>query len=376
MPSSPIIRLRPLAVASVGRAEAELARQLGLGRQAALPALAPDASLTLQAAVEAAPSWLDPLTLEGSYGRIELVRGARLLRALTGIDLGEHLHGPHSDWLQGALCARLAATPLAGTASLAASPPAGLAAAPTTLRLTLRGAGHQISTHARASAADWLRLLAGPGWLRLQAAQDAHASLALRLPVRLARHRLPHAMLASLRPGDLLRPDSGAFDCAGLGRIDLGGLRASVRYQAPATLIILALENSLENSMDRSHDNGVENEQNRSKEQYCSKEQDRNNDRDRAQEQPDHERREAQAQAPALAAGALDQLAATLDIELGQLKLTLGALRSLAVGSTLQLAGANPGALAIRCGGQLLGRAEAVDIDGALGVRITEWSAA
>ncbi|WP_371875186.1 FliM/FliN family flagellar motor switch protein [Duganella vulcania] len=30
----------------------------------------------------------------------------------------------------------------------------------------------------------------------------------------------------------------------------------------------------------------------------------------------------------------------------------------------------------MRCAGRLLGRGEAVDIDGRLGVRITDWSAA
>ncbi|RSZ61071.1 YscQ/HrcQ family type III secretion apparatus protein [Massilia atriviolacea] len=341
MPSSPIIpyaathAVRPLAVARIGRDQADLARLTGIGRQASLPALAADAVLTVQTAVDAAPSWLDPLTLRGSFGCVELVRGARLLRALTGIDLGEHRHGPHWEWLQGAVCARLAGTPLAGAGSLTADTPADAAAPLTTLRLTLRSGGHLVATHGRASAADWLRWLAEPCWRPLQAPFDAFAALPLRQAVRLARHRLPHAMLASLRQGDVLLPDSSAFDRGGCGHVDLGGLRASVRYQAPGTLIILALENRMDQS-------------------------------------PDHD----SANACELAQDALDQLPATLDIELGKLTLSLGALRSLAVGSTLLLAGAGPAALEIRCAGQLLGRAEAVDVDGSLGVRITEWSAA
>lgn len=329
MQSSPIIPfasthlLRALPVARISAAQAELARLTGRGRQAALPALAPDATLTLHAATEAAPLWRDPLTVHGSFGQIELARGERLLRALTGIDLGDDQHGPHWEWLQGAVCARLADTPLAGAVSLAHEP---VDAVPDliTLGLTLRGGEHMISTHGRASAAGWLQLLAGPSWRHLQAPLDTYAGLALQWPVRLARHTLPHAMLAGLRPGDVIQPDNGAFDCSGQGTLTLGGLSATVRYQAPCSLIILALETR----MDASHDM------------------------------------------------ALDQLPATLDIELGKLTLSLGALRSLAVGSTLLLAGADPGALEIRCGGQLLGRAEAVDVDGRLGVRITEWCAA
>ncbi|NHZ32682.1 type III secretion system cytoplasmic ring protein SctQ [Massilia rubra] len=356
MPSSPIINPRPLAVASIGRVQAGLSRRLGLGRQAALPALAPDAVLALHMAVDSAPAWIDPLTVHGSFGSIALDRGARLLRALTGIDLGEHQHGPHWEWLQGAVCARLAGTPLAGADSLAPGVADAPAAPLATLRLTLRSGGHLVATHARASAADWLRLLAGPGWLPLQAPQDAFAALPLRLPVRLARHRLPHAMLASLRPGDILLPDAGAFDCKGCGYVGLGALRATVRYQAPGTLIILALEKRMEPIHDNDNDIDIDNHN--------------DNDIDNDDALP------RDAPAPEPHAAALDQLPATLDIELGKLTLTLGALRSLAVGSVLQLAGANPAALDIRCAGHLLGRAEAVDIDGALGVRITEWSAA
>ncbi|MYM99231.1 hypothetical protein GTP90_35890, partial [Rugamonas sp. FT81W] len=104
---------RPLAVASISRDQAELARQLGRGRQAPLPALADDALLTLHMASDPSPSWLEPLSIQGGFGRIELVRGARLLRALTGIDLGDDSLAPHWDWLQSAVCARLAGTPLA-----------------------------------------------------------------------------------------------------------------------------------------------------------------------------------------------------------------------------------------------------------------------
>ena len=343
MPSCPIIPyasthpVRPLAVASIGRAQAELARQIGRGRQAAF---APDALLTLQTPVEAAPSWLDPLSVQGSFGRIELVRGARLLRALTGIDLGDDLHGPHWEWLQGAVCARLAGTPLAGADSLARAPLDAAAPDLVTLRLTLRGAGHMISTHGRASATDWLRLLAGDGWLRLQAPPGACAALPLHLPVRLARHHLPHAMLAGMRPGDVLQPDSSTFDCSGQGRVTLGGLCATVRYQAPGSLIILALETRMDALYDTAQDAPFE------------------------------------PTLDAVPPAALDQLPATLDIELGKLTLSVGALRSLAPGSTLLLAGADPAALEIRCAGQLLGRGEAVDVDGRLGVRITEWSAA
>lgn len=357
---------RPLAVASIGRDQAELARQLGRGRRAPLPALAGDALLTLHMTNDPSPSWLEPLSILGGFGRIELVRGARLLRALAGIELGDDSIGPHWDWLQSAVCARLAGTPLAAADGLSRGGPAVTGPELVTLRLTLRGGGHLIATHGRAAAADWLRLLAGGAWQPLLSPFDHFAALPLRLPLRLARHRLPHGALAGLRPGDVLRPDRCSFDCNGLGSVTLGGLRASVRYQAPASLIILALETP----MDAPHDMN----------EGMSEDISPDAGRDMAQSPPPAgdapERRRDDAAAPAIAPAALDQLPATLDIELGSVTLSLGALRALAPGSTLPLAGADPAALAIRCAGRLLGRGEAVDIDGRLGVRITDWSAA
>lgn len=363
---------RPLAVASLSREQAELARQLGCGRQASLPGLAPDALLSLHTAGDATPSWLEPLTLQGPFGGIELVRGARLLRALTGIDLGDHRSGEHWQWLQSAVCARLGGTPLAGADSLARG---AIDAAPdsVTLRLTLRSGGHLITTYARAGAASWLRLLGGAGWLRLQYRLDAYADMPLSLPLRLARHRLPAAMLAGLRPGDVLVPDSPAFDCRGHGSVTLGGTRAAVRYEAPATLIILSLETPMDTALDALPQTELPTELPTEPAAQAGEQ-----PGDQFVDQPAGTNFSASADslAPTVSPAALDTLAVTLDFELGKLALSLGALRSLGVGSTMLLAGASTGALDIRCGGRLLGRGEAVDVDGRLGIRITTWSAA
>jgi type III secretion protein Q len=74
-------------------------------------------------------------------------------------------------------------------------------------------------------------------------------------------------------------------------------------------------------------------------------------------------------------AAALDGTALRIDFRLGTLALTLGELRTLAPGTVLELADGGAGAIAIACGGRVLGQGEAVDVAGRLGIRITRWDA-
>lgn len=72
----------------------------------------------------------------------------------------------------------------------------------------------------------------------------------------------------------------------------------------------------------------------------------------------------------------LDKTPVTLSFELGRVRLTLGELRALDAGSVLDLTGGSPQAIAIVASGRRLGTGELVDIDGQLGIRITDWNAA
>jgi len=74
------------------------------------------------------------------------------------------------------------------------------------------------------------------------------------------------------------------------------------------------------------------------------------------------------------AATDLDDVSVPLSFEMGTVQLTLGELRTLTQGSILLLEGASPGSIAIMASGRVLGRGEAVDVDGCLGIRIVEWS--
>jgi type III secretion protein Q len=370
------VRPRPsLAVAGLSRGEAELSLRLGRGCRAALPALAPDAVLFLQPAGgidrDAAAGSDGALALSGDFGRIELDQGSRFLRALSGIDLGAAAGDAElRAWLQAGVCGRLQDTPFASAFAIdaPAAAPATAARDASVLRLTLRSGAHAVSSLARASPACWLRLLAGPAWQTRRSGAAAYAGLALRPPLRLARHALPARQLARLGPGDIIVPASPAFDVAGRGRIDWGPLHAAVAFRAPATLTILDLENTMDL---REHEGAGASADTA----YGENAADDGRENGGFEEQADAGHDDAMRAAPA-ADDALDGLPLTLDFELGRLNLSLGQLRSLAAGSTLLLEHADPASIAIVCGRRRIGRGEVVDVEGRLGVRIVEWSAA
>lgn len=69
----------------------------------------------------------------------------------------------------------------------------------------------------------------------------------------------------------------------------------------------------------------------------------------------------------------LDDIPVSLSFELGRVSLPLDEVRTLGPGVVLLLDGGSPASLAIVAGGRTLGRGEVVDVEGRLGVRLTEW---
>lgn len=272
--------------------------------------------------------------LEGPHGFFYLEDGAALLHGLTGIDPMAAAQAPlaQREWMDGALLGRLAGTPLGGMRTLRRGvvPPAeaGLAA----MYLRLGDVEHMTGARIGATPESWLALLEGHAWQPRARPMSALHALPISLPVKLGGHRLPPSALQQLDVGDIILPDSTRFDTQGLGRLPLGGLQAQVRYAAPGLLTILTLETQL-NYDSEDEAGGVED-------------------------------------------AALDQLPLALSFELGTLQLSLGQLRTLASGAVLQLSQGSADSIAIVCAGRHLGRGEAVDVDGRLGVRITSWSAA
>ena len=72
----------------------------------------------------------------------------------------------------------------------------------------------------------------------------------------------------------------------------------------------------------------------------------------------------------------LDEVAITLAFELGTVSLQLGEVRTLGRGAVLQLSEGSPASVAIVAGGRTLGRGEIVDVEGQLGIRVTQWRTA
>lgn len=326
-----------LCKGAIGAAHAALYRRMAGGLWSSHAGM----SLHLETA-EATDAGAGLMGLEGPHGMFYLADGAALLHGLTGIDPRSATCVPayRRDWIDGALLGRLAATPLSAMRSLKRDlmPPApeGLVA----MYLRLDDGTLMTGTLVRASAQSWLALLEHPAWRARVLPLAALAGLRITLPVRLGRHRLPEPALRSIGVGDIILPNTTHFDTQGAGRLPLGGLLAHVRYSGPGLLTILTLETQLNHDSEDQTDGGVP---------------------DEAAEAND---------------AALDQLPMALSFELGTLQLSLGQLRTLASGAVLQLAQGSADSIAIVCGGRHLGRGEAVDVDGRLGVRITSWSAA
>lgn len=319
---------------AVGAAAAALSRRVACGLWSGHAGM----SLQLEAAIPTPAAQAEPgaaaFGLEGPHGMFYLENGGALLHGLTGIDPAAAAPAPvvQREWMDGELLGRLAATPIAGMRALrrGVEPPADAGLASMVLRLD--DGAHMTGSRISATPESWLALLEHHAWQPKMQPLDALHALRFCLPVRLGSHRLPAPALQELCVGDTIVPDSTRFDTQGLGRLPLGGMQAQVRYSAPGQLTILTMETQVN---------------------Y-----------------------ESEDDAGSVDDAALDQLPLALSFELGTLQLSLGQLRTLASGAVLQLSQGSADSIAIVCAGRHLGRGEAVDVDGRLGVRITSWSAA
>jgi type III secretion protein Q len=394
-PSIPAVRradLASLARGSVSTGQARLSRLMRHGVEAAFDG---DAFLELQFVPDAAPQWIDSIVLAGPFGEIECEDGPRLLRALTGIEPAAAGSDAHAAWLNGAIVGRLGATPFNRTDRLLRKSLAP-AADTAVVRLVLRSTQHAITTHARATPAAWLAFLQDTAWTPRRTEQTLFADVPFSASVHIARHTLPADAMRGLAAGDIIVPDSPAFACNGMGKVRLGGISARVRYQAPASLYIISTEVNLDNyEHDDEHDDfdgesdymdeddALDEEHGESDEDAYDSEHDEtdeeeNNEGDEEENNEGDEGDEPHAAAetdPAQAMQQLDRVPVTLDFTLGKVRMSLGELRALAAGSVVEIEGGSPSLIAIHAGGRKLGQGEIVDVDGRLGIRLTDWRA-
>lgn len=356
-PCSEMLQALDLVRARVTVSQMRLSRLIGDGSHCVLIGQGDDAVLSLQ--FEPSDSELsfdrsDPMLLSGKFGELEIAHGARLLRGVTGVDIGTErdICTERWAWLKAAVIGRLTGTPLdcVDELSFVRLPDTDKL---TVLRVTLQTRNHAFSTSARGSASAWLVFLSAAPWVRKRRPAAEFADLLPQITVQVARHTMPLHVADTLCPGDIILPDSPNFIPNGEGVIRLGGLTARVSYSAPCVLNIIALEGNMEqNELDvLDIDTPVDSDSDLTTiaSETISE----------AQQVP--------------TAIALDQVEVTLDFELGKTHMSFGELRTLGVGTVLQVEGGSPASLAIVSGGRRLGCGEAVDVNGQLGIRVTHW---
>lgn len=346
-----------------------LRRAVGDGRYALLPALSEDALLSVRlmpgAAVPPDPYCALVLTLPD--GVIELGDGVRLLAALTGIDLGHSaVELPNTQWLHSAVIGRLGQTPLRDVIAITrgcllpeqceeSSSNDGNndsnndVTTPTqwqAVRITLRSQQHAFSIQARGRAASWRDLLTRTHWQRERLPTNVFDDLPVCLPVLIGTHALPQMMLSEIDVGDILLPDSAAFDCTGNGRLRWRAMQLHVSFAAPAALTILTLEPSMEPHASADDVADV-----------------------------DMTIHVAPPAVSALADSALDGVPVQLRFEMGRCDTTLQSLRTMAPGTVLAINGGSPASIAVVANGRQLGTGELVEVNGQLGIRLIHWFA-
>jgi type III secretion protein Q len=379
------VGLASLARGSVSTGQARLSRLMRHGVEAAF---GDDTFLELQFVSDAAVQWKDTVVLAGPFGEIECDDGSRLLRALTGIEPAATSGSEaQAAWLNAAIVGRLGATPFKRTDRLLRKAFAP-AADTVVVRLVLRSAQHTITTHARATAAAWLTFLQDTTWTPRRAEQMLFADVPFSAPVRIARHTLPMRAMRRLAVGDIIVPDSPAFACNGTGKVRLGGISARVRFQAPASLYIISTEANLDNyEHDDEHDDfddeseymDEDDAHDESHEDAHADEHDEEHDETYEEEDSEGDEGDEQHAAadadPTQATQQLDRVPVALDFTLGKVCMPLGELRALAAGSVIEIEGGSPSLITVHAGGRKLGQGEIVDIDGRLGIRLTDWRA-
>ncbi|HYD63138.1 MAG TPA: FliM/FliN family flagellar motor switch protein [Noviherbaspirillum sp.] len=335
-----------LARKSVSPSYAELSRMIGRGRHLALSLAGDRVTLALHLEEDAQEDWFGAMMLSGPAGTLALAQGARMLRALTGIDPGDDMSANDERWawMQAALVGRLAGTPF-GFADRIQRLPGKDADSDCTLRLTLKTPHHAITTHARACIALWRHVLASAAWEKDLLPVHTCLDMSYASDIRIAQHELPASALRAIAAGDIILPSNPVFGCDGEGRVLLAGLQTCVRYRAPCSLEIIATEGNID-TMDT---------------EYTTS---------------DVLPGEIGAAADTSSAPSeLDAIPVTLDFSLGQVKMRLGEMRALGPGTILSLSGGSPSSIAIRSADRLIGRGEVVDVNGQLGIRIVEWGA-
>ncbi|MBA0166026.1 type III secretion system cytoplasmic ring protein SctQ [Pectobacterium sp. CFBP8739] len=206
-----------------------------------------------------------------------------------------------------------------------------------------------ISVRSRMQAADavWLALFSRAGWHRQR--RELPAGMAIEVPLTLADAVLPLSALRRLRTGDLILPNRPWFTPSGEGTLSVGTLRLRGTLQltevAPYTFTVTDMETV---SMPSS-----------------------TTDTMLADPHSDASAFEFTSTSDTVT-GNLPPLPVTLHLRCGSLTMTLTELQQLASGSVLTLRDVVPGQAWLYHGDTALASGDLVDVEGRLGLQITE----
>lgn len=392
------------AKAILTRNEAKLTRRIGVGLITAIIQDRNSFELQLEMAngsVKFADEWL---RMESAQGPIELVEGKRFLRALTGIDLNGNPDSDMFQFLSAATVGRLSDTPFNVVTKLSPDStdklPNGV-----TIMISLRSRDHVITTYGRGNSLTWLSLIQNWKWRRPKNSESRYTRCQVHIPIKLASQRITRKLFTTVAAGDIFLPREAMFDCRGQGHFCAGNVMVHVEHGAPNRLTVMKVESKMQEESsdyehdgeydDADHDDGMDSD---SPEYYLDEPDD-----DSVIESDDEASKMADigssdAAVPdsgsdgqpldedggrdtdrekferSSSSSNFDSIPVCLDFELGHLQLSMGQLKTLAPGVVLHVLSGSNADVAIKAGGKQFGTGEIVEVNGKLGVRITEWS--
>ena len=359
----PVVSKEPaisaLSLARWRHDDAAINNLLHSGARIDLSALEPGTSLELHPCAPAIRGEFDPtsphsganetcLALEGDTGTLCIESAAQWIHALTNIPIDLKVVSAEQTWLLATAAALLPfpLQPMFNTLRRwqGAVPPTSTYKA----RLVLRTVDHVLTTHGYASAAVWERMFgtqtttrraleACPGW----------SSWIWQQPVVVGSHVLSKATLQKLQVGDIVMPERRLFDVNGRGRLPLGNLQLDIQNTLESELEVVGVYTNSDNqdTIDTAS--------------------------------PTNHRADLLGKSAVTDAVGLSGIPMELQFELGVLKMSLGQMQSLDIGSILHLqAPAAPPQVRILVGGQSIGKGDLLDVDGQLGIQITHWAGA
>ncbi|WP_434560180.1 FliM/FliN family flagellar motor switch protein [Pseudomonas sp. Z4-20] len=236
-------------------------------------------------------------------------------------------------------------------------------------RLDVRVGAACVASHVEVTGATLLGLLGAAPWQQRKAPWNE--DFVLHVPVLLGHLALDTGLLAVLRPGDVLVPQTALFDASGQGQVRLGRHCLQVRVHsraAPLRLTVSALE---ETAMSTHADTDILTPDWDDTSRYEPDAQAPDSADYPVPDDADTETAEAPMQERGVGNERFSDLPLALTIRCGHLSLSLGELRNLAPGAVLEVQGVAPGVAALFHGERALAHGELVEIDGRLGLQVT-----